>query len=69
LTRHDISLDPLPGEIKHFVLFLLAESLGGVESLVCYPVKMTHIMFGKSLIIPQETHPFIPRADAGGGVE
>lgn len=23
-------------------LFLLAESLGGVEFLVCYPVKMTH---------------------------
>ena len=23
-------------------IFLLAESLGGVESLVCYPAKMTH---------------------------
>jgi cystathionine gamma-synthase/cystathionine gamma-lyase len=32
--------------VKQFVarlkLFLLAESLGGVESLVCYPPKMTH---------------------------
>ena len=25
-----------------FKLFLLAESLDGVESLLCYPAKMTH---------------------------
>jgi len=29
-------------------LFLLAESLGGVESLVCYPPKMTHISLSKA---------------------
>lgn len=33
-------------EVERFVsrlkLFLLAESLGGVESLICYPAKMTH---------------------------
>ena len=33
-------------EVEKFIsrlrLFLLAESLGGVESLVCYPPKMTH---------------------------
>ena len=33
-------------EVARFVsrlkLFLLAESLGGVESLICYPAKMTH---------------------------
>ncbi|TVP58632.1 MAG: cystathionine gamma-synthase [Nodularia sp. (in: Bacteria)] len=33
-------------EVEKFVsklkLFLLAESLGGVESLLCYPAKMTH---------------------------
>lgn len=33
-------------EVERFVsrlkLFLLAESLGGVESLICYPSKMTH---------------------------
>jgi len=33
-------------EVEKFLsklkLFLLAESLGGVESLVCYPPKMTH---------------------------
>lgn len=28
--------------ISRLKLFLLAESLGGVESLVCYPPKMTH---------------------------
>jgi cystathionine beta-lyase/cystathionine gamma-synthase len=27
---------------KRFRLFTLAESLGGVESLVCHPVSMTH---------------------------
>ncbi|MCX5642847.1 MAG: cystathionine gamma-synthase [Candidatus Omnitrophica bacterium] len=36
-------------EVEEFVsrlrLFLLAESLGGVESLVCYPPKMTHSSF------------------------
>ena len=28
--------------VSRLRLFLLAESLGGVESLVCYPTKMTH---------------------------
>ena len=28
--------------VSRLKLFLLAESLGGVESLVCYPTKMTH---------------------------
>jgi len=28
--------------IAKLKIFLLAESLGGVESLVCYPPKMTH---------------------------
>ena len=27
---------------ERFQLFALAESLGGVESLVCHPVSMTH---------------------------
>jgi cystathionine gamma-synthase/cystathionine gamma-lyase len=29
--------------IAHLKLFLLAESLGGVESLISYPAKMTHV--------------------------
>jgi cystathionine gamma-synthase/cystathionine gamma-lyase len=28
--------------VSRFKLFILAESLGGVESLVCYPPRMTH---------------------------
>ena len=28
--------------ISRLRLFLLAESLGGIESLVCYPPQMTH---------------------------
>lgn len=43
-----ISLELAGGfaEVERFVsklqLFILAESLGGVESLLCYPAKMTH---------------------------
>jgi cystathionine gamma-synthase/cystathionine gamma-lyase len=33
--------------ISKLKLFLLAESLGGVESLVCYPPKMTHASLSK----------------------
>ena len=28
--------------ISKLKLFILAESLGGVESLICYPARMTH---------------------------
>ena len=28
--------------VKNLNLFILAESLGGVESLVCHPASMTH---------------------------
>lgn len=28
--------------VRHFKIFALAESLGGVESLVCHPASMTH---------------------------
>ena len=31
---------------KHLKLFTLAESLGGVESLICHPAKMTHASLG-----------------------
>jgi cystathionine beta-lyase/cystathionine gamma-synthase len=31
--------------VSRLRLFILAESLGGVESLVCYPPKMTHAAF------------------------
>ncbi len=35
--------------IDHLQIFTLAESLGGVESLVCYPVTMTHASVPESL--------------------
>tara|TARA_B100001123_G_C14427497_1_gene677294 strand:- start:68 stop:481 length:414 start_codon:yes stop_codon:yes gene_type:complete len=28
--------------VRHLNIFALAESLGGVESLICHPAKMTH---------------------------
>ncbi|MDX2129789.1 MAG: aminotransferase class I/II-fold pyridoxal phosphate-dependent enzyme [Chloroherpetonaceae bacterium] len=37
------SRENVEGFIKHLHLFTFAESLGGVESLVCYPWEMTHV--------------------------
>ncbi len=42
-----ISIDLLDADkaakfVKNLQLFILAESLGGVESLVCHPASMTH---------------------------
>ena len=34
--------DALRGFVEHLQFFSLAESLGGVESLVCHPASMTH---------------------------
>ena len=36
-------------------LFQLAESLGGIESLVCYPSEMTHASVkGTELAVPED---------------
>jgi cystathionine gamma-synthase/cystathionine gamma-lyase len=32
--------------VSRLKLFVLAESLGGVESLLCYPPRMTHAALG-----------------------
>ncbi|ANW24173.1 O-succinylhomoserine (thiol)-lyase [Vibrio coralliilyticus] len=41
-------------QLKHFVgeleLFSLAESLGGVESLICHPASMTHRAMGEAAL-------------------
>ncbi|KFI09660.1 O-succinylhomoserine (thiol)-lyase [Vibrio coralliilyticus] len=41
-------------QLKHFVgeleLFSLAESLGGVESLICHPASMTHRAMGETAL-------------------
>ncbi len=34
--------DDVARMVRHFEVFALAESLGGVESLVCHPASMTH---------------------------
>jgi cystathionine gamma-synthase len=34
--------------IEHLRLFTLAESLGGVESLICHPATMTHVPLGEA---------------------
>lgn len=47
-AEFDISLEETKKLISSFNLFTLAESLGGVESLVCHPSLMTHAT------IPQE---------------
>ena len=36
------SLEQAKAFTERIKLFVLAESLGGVESLVCHPVSMTH---------------------------
>lgn len=36
------SFDKASEFIRHLNIFVLAESLGGVESLICHPAKMTH---------------------------
>jgi cystathionine beta-lyase/cystathionine gamma-synthase len=35
--------------LKKFKIFTLAESLGGVESLVCHPATMTHASIPKEI--------------------
>ena len=49
-----ISIDLLNAEkaakfVKGLSLFILAESLGGVESLVCHPASMTHASIPKEI--------------------
>ncbi|MEI8124646.1 MAG: PLP-dependent aspartate aminotransferase family protein [Parachlamydiaceae bacterium] len=41
-VEFDLSLEETKKLISSFKLFTLAESLGGVESLVCHPAVMTH---------------------------
>lgn len=41
-VEFNLSLENTKRLISSFNLFALAESLGGVESLVCYPATMTH---------------------------
>jgi cystathionine gamma-synthase len=41
--------------VRHTEVFQLAESLGGIESLVCYPSEMTHASVkGTELAVPED---------------
>ena len=46
-------------------LFLLAESLGGVESLLCYPAKMTHGALPESERLKREIKDNLVRLSVG----
>jgi cystathionine beta-lyase/cystathionine gamma-synthase len=41
-VEFNLSLDKVKTMISSYKVFTLAESLGGVESLVCHPASMTH---------------------------
>lgn len=42
-AEFNLSLESTKALVSSFSLFALAESLGGVESLVCHPATMTHV--------------------------
>ncbi|HZS76262.1 MAG TPA: cystathionine gamma-synthase [Ktedonobacteraceae bacterium] len=43
------SYDDVKRMVRHFEVFTLGESLGGVESLVCHPASMTHASIPKDI--------------------
>lgn len=57
-VEFNLSLEKTLKLISSFSLFALAESLGGVESLVCHPASMTHAS------IPQEERARIGLSDS-----
>lgn len=48
-AEFNLSLDDMHYLISNFELFKLAESLGGIESLVCHPATMTHASIPKEI--------------------
>ena len=66
-----LSFDLKGGEaaVKAFLeglsLFSLAESLGGVESLVCHPATMTHAALGPAELARAEIGPNLVRLSVG----
>ena len=51
--------------IKELKLFSLAESLGGVESLICHPVSMTHAAMDEAAQIEAGITPRLLRVSVG----
>lgn len=48
-VEFDLSLEQTASLLKSLKIFSLAESLGGVESLVCHPASMTHASVPKEV--------------------
>jgi cystathionine gamma-synthase len=53
------------GFVEHLQLFSLAESLGGVESLVCHPPSMTHAPVSESALATAGIKPNLIRLSVG----
>jgi cystathionine gamma-synthase len=51
--------------VEHLQLFSLAESLGGVESLVCHPPSMTHAPVSESALATAGIKPNLVRLSVG----
>lgn len=51
--------------LKKLSLFTLAESLGGVESLICVPSKMTHVSMPEELKLEMGITPTLVRFSVG----
>lgn len=51
---------------KPLYLITLAESLGGVESLVCHPASMTHASMQYSIFVENQPYPVLCTLSADG---
>jgi cystathionine gamma-synthase/cystathionine gamma-lyase len=51
--------------VSRLKLFVLAESLGGVESLLCYPPRMTHAALGPEERARRGIHDNLVRLSVG----
>jgi len=48
-VEFNLDLEQTKKMISSYQLFTLAESLGGIESLVCHPATMTHASIPKDI--------------------
>jgi len=61
----NLDVETIKKMISSYQLFALAESLGGVESLVCHPSTMTHASIPESLRIKMGIHDSLVRFSVG----
>ena len=48
-ANFDLTLEETHGFLRRLRYFTLAESLGGIESLICHPATMTHASIPKEI--------------------